>query len=47
MNDSDCPVCSPLAVAGRPWTDTRRFLDSGFAYWRFLWREHAGEVRPG
>ena len=41
----DWPVCSPLAVAGRRCADTRRLLDGGAAYWRFLWREHRGEIR--
>ena len=41
----DCPICSPLAVAERRCTDTRRFLDGGTAYWRLLWREHAEEIR--
>ena len=41
----DCPVCSPLAVAGRRCTDMRRFLDGGAAYWQFLWREHVNEIR--
>ncbi|MCY4638421.1 MAG: hypothetical protein OXG04_28635 [Acidobacteria bacterium] len=49
MNDQprspDCPVCSPLAVAGRRCTDMRRFLDGGAGYWRFLWREHVNEIR--
>ena len=41
----DCPVCSPAAVADRRVTDMRRFLDGGLPYWRFLWLEHASEVR--
>lgn len=41
----DCPVCSPLAVAGRRCADTRRFLDGGAPYWRFLWHEHLDEIR--
>lgn len=41
----DCPICDPAAVAGRRFTDTRRFLGGGIAWWRFLWREHADEIR--
>lgn len=44
-DDTDCPICSPPAVAERRCTDTRRFLSGGVAWWRFLWREHADEVR--
>ena len=48
MNDQpcspDCPVRSPAAVAGRRFTDMRRFLDGGIPYWRLLWREHAAEI---
>ena len=40
----DCPVCSPLTVAGRRYTDMRRFLPGSARYWRFLWREHVQEV---
>ncbi len=49
MNDQprspDCPICSPAAVAGRRWTNMRRFLTGGAPHWRFLWREHVNEIR--
>lgn len=41
----DCPICSPLAVAERRCTDTRRFLSGGLPYWLFLWHEHHDEIR--